>query len=71
MLAQVAADERAVQRFLREMTNTRIFNHPNVVRVEDAGFSRGVFFLTLEYCDDGCVAGLMKQRGGEKQKGTP
>ena len=28
-----------------EVVNTRILNHPNVVRVEDAGFSRGVFFL--------------------------
>jgi hypothetical protein len=64
MLPQVAADERAVQRFLREMTNTRILNHPNVVRVEDSGFSRGVFFLTLEYCDGGSAADLMKQRGG-------
>ncbi len=64
MLPQVAADERAVQRFLREMTNTRILNHPNIVRVEDSGFSRGVFFLTLEYCEGGSAAGLMKQRGG-------
>ena len=64
MLPQVAADERAVKRFLLEMTNTRILNHPNVVRVEDAGFSRGVFFLTLEYCDGGSAADLMKQRGG-------
>jgi eukaryotic-like serine/threonine-protein kinase len=64
MLPQVAADERAVKRFLLEMTNTRILNHPNVVRVEDAGFSRGVFFLTLEYCDGGSAAGLMQERAG-------
>jgi len=64
MLPQVAADERAVKRFLLEMTNTRILKHTNVVRVEDAGFSRGVFFLTLEYCDGGSAAGLMRQRGG-------
>jgi hypothetical protein len=64
MLPQVAADERAVKRFLREMANSRILHHPNIVRVEDSGFSRGVFFLTLEYCDGGSAAGLMKQRGG-------
>jgi serine/threonine-protein kinase len=64
MLPQVAADERAVQRFLQEMANSRLLNHPNVVRVEDAGFSRGVFFLTLEYCDGGSAVRLMKQRGG-------
>jgi serine/threonine protein kinase len=64
MLPRVAADERAVQRFLREMANTRLLNHPNVVRVEATGYARGTFFLVLEYCDGGSVAGLMKQRGG-------
>lgn len=64
MLPRVAADERAVKRFLREMTNTRILNHRHVVRLRDAGYSRGTFFLVLEYCDAGNVAALMKQRGG-------
>ena len=64
MLPQVAADERAVNRFLLEAANTRILHHPNVVRVEDAGFSRGVFFLILEYCDGGSAADLMKQHNG-------
>jgi serine/threonine-protein kinase len=34
------------------------------VRLEDTGYSRGTFFLTLEYCDGGSVAGLMNERGG-------
>jgi serine/threonine-protein kinase len=64
MLPQVAADERAVKRFLFEMTNTRALDHPNVVRLEDAGYSRGAFFMVLDYCDGGSVEDLMKQRGG-------
>jgi serine/threonine-protein kinase len=64
MLPQVAADERAVQRFLLEMTNTRVLDHPNVVRLQDAGYSRGAFFMVLDYCDGGSVEGLMKQRCG-------
>ena len=64
ILPQVAADERAVKRFQREMTNTCILKHPNVVRVLGAGFSHGAFFLTLEYCDGGSVAHLMRQHGG-------
>jgi serine/threonine protein kinase len=64
MLPQVAADERHVKRFLLEMHNTRILNHANVVRVEDYGFSAGVFYLTLEYCEGGSAADLMKRHGG-------
>jgi eukaryotic-like serine/threonine-protein kinase len=64
LLPQVAADERTVKRFLLEMANNRILKHPNVVRLRDAGYSRGAFFMTLDYCDGGSVAGLMQQRGG-------
>jgi serine/threonine-protein kinase len=64
MLPRVAADERAVQRFLGEMAHTRMLNHPNVVRATDGGYSRGAFFIVLEYCDGGSVADMMKQRGG-------
>ena len=64
MLPQVAADERAVNRFRREVNNTRILKHPNVVRVEDVQFLNGAFFLVLEYCDGGSAARLMGQCGG-------
>jgi serine/threonine-protein kinase len=64
MLPQVAADERAVKRFLHETANTRALNHPNVVRLIDSGYARGMFFMVLDYCEGGSVSGLMQQRGG-------
>jgi serine/threonine-protein kinase len=64
MLPQVAAEERGVKRFLREMDNTRLVQHRHVVRLWDGDYSRGIFFMTLEYCDGGSVAGLLRQRGG-------
>jgi serine/threonine-protein kinase len=64
MLPQVAADERAVARFLSEMTEHRRLDHRNVVRLLDCGYARGVFFMALEYCAGGSVADLMRQRGG-------
>lgn len=64
MLPQVAADERAVKRFLGEMATTRMLKHPNVVRLGDAGFAHGTFFMVLDYCDGGSVSDLMKKRGG-------
>jgi serine/threonine protein kinase len=65
MLPQVAADARAIKRFLQEVANTRVLNHPNVVRLGDAGYSQGVFYLTLDYCEGGSVAGLVQQCGGK------
>jgi serine/threonine-protein kinase len=63
MLPQVALNERARRLFLREIDNTKILTHPHVVRLEEAGCSRGVFFFSLEFCDGGSVAQLMRERG--------
>ena len=64
MLPQVAADEHARQMFLREVDNTRALSHPNLVALHDYGSSDGAYFFTLEYCDGGDLAKLMKARGG-------
>ncbi len=64
MLPKLAADDRAVRQFQREVRNTMALNHRNVVRCLDHGFSKGVFFLVLEYCDGGSVAELIRSRGG-------
>jgi hypothetical protein len=67
MLPQVAADDRAVRMFQREIRNTMALNHRNVVRCLDHGYSQGAFFLVLEYCDGGSVQKLMESesRGGK------
>ncbi|QDU23779.1 protein kinase domain-containing protein [Urbifossiella limnaea] len=64
MLPKVAAGERAVAHFRREIRNTAALDHPNVVRCLGHGFSRGAFFLVLEYCDGGSVDRRMANRGG-------
>src|SRR5262249_32333362 len=63
LLPRVAAGERARRMCLREAENTKALRHPNVVRFRDVGCSGGAFFLTLEYCDGGNVAELLKRRG--------
>lgn len=65
MLPQVASDERSTDMFLRETENTRALNHPHVVRVRGAGYSQGLFFFTLEYCEGVSVATLIESRGGK------
>jgi serine/threonine-protein kinase len=63
MLPQVALNDRARKMFLREVENTRALRHANLVGLRHAASARGSFFLTLEYCDGGSAADLVK-RGG-------
>jgi serine/threonine-protein kinase len=65
MLPAVAAEPWARERFLREVDNARALDHPNLVRLRDACFRHGAFFFTLDYCDGGSVAELIRQRGGK------
>jgi serine/threonine-protein kinase len=65
MLPQVALQERSKTRFLMEAANTKVLNHPNIVRLYEAGCSNGTFFFTLEYCNGGSTDGLMSTRGGK------
>jgi serine/threonine-protein kinase len=64
MLPRVAADERAVAMFRREVRNTMALQHRHVVRCLGHGYARGTFFLALEYCEGGSVDRLMAKRGG-------
>jgi pSer/pThr/pTyr-binding forkhead associated (FHA) protein len=63
LLPQVIATEGVVERFMREIENTKALRHPNVVRLEDAGYWEQTFFFTLEYCNGGSVIDLMEQQG--------
>ncbi len=65
LLPQVAANDYAVQSFLREAENTKALNHPNIVQLRNTGYHQGTFFFTLEYCNGGTVEDLLQQRGGK------
>jgi serine/threonine-protein kinase len=64
MFPRGAGDARTRHRFLREAHNTMALKHPHVVGLRDAGWSNGLFFFTLEYCEGGTVARLLQERGG-------
>lgn len=65
MLPRVAADERARDRFLREIEATRALQHRHVVSLRAAGAWEGTFFFTMDYCDAGSAHDLQQQRGGK------
>ncbi len=65
MSSQAAVNERAVKMFIREMSNTKALDHPNVVKLLDYGEANGLFFFTMECCHEGNVADFMKNQGGK------
>ncbi|MDH5756248.1 MAG: serine/threonine-protein kinase [Nitrospinota bacterium] len=65
MLPQVATDKASRDMFQREVEVTKALSHPNVVQLLDSGYSGGIFFFTLEYCDSGSVDMLMAANGGK------
>ena len=64
MLPKVAANPTSIEKFRREVENSRALHHPNIVQVFDSGCSQGTFFFTLEFCPGGSVDNLMELRGG-------
>ena len=65
MLPKIAADQRDIKMFQREIENTKALQHRNIVRIRDSGCFDDTFFFILEYCDDGSVDDLMRQQGGK------
>ncbi len=65
MSPQAAVNERAVKMFVREMSNTKALDHPNVVKLLDYGEVNGLFFFTMECCHEGNVADFIKNQGGK------
>jgi serine/threonine-protein kinase len=63
LLPQVAATKRMRDRFLREADNMKVLLHRNVVTLHDFIGFEGTFLITLEYCDGGSVADLVKRHG--------
>jgi hypothetical protein len=64
LLPEVACEDTARRRFLREAEITRGLDHPHVVRLFEAGYAGGAFLLSLEYCSGGSVSAYQQQCGG-------
>ena len=63
LLPKVAANQRVVNWFLREVENMKVLKHPNVVGLKEFGYADETFFFTREYCDGCSVVDLMAKRG--------
>jgi len=63
MLPKVAANQRAVNWFMREVENMKVLKHFKLVELKKFGYADETFFFTREYCDGGSVVDLMAKRG--------
>jgi len=63
MLAKVAVNERARKMFLREIEVAQQLRHPHVVSPSNHGSAGGAFYCVMEFCNQGCLDGLLKRRG--------
>ncbi|MCK5844415.1 MAG: protein kinase, partial [Victivallales bacterium] len=63
--AEVDVEQKAL--FIRESDTMRNLSHPNIVRMLDAGYADGFFFIVTEYCDGGDLEAVLKYYDGRLQ----
>ena len=61
MLPEIAVDVEHKARFIRETKSMTELSHPNIVSIIDSGYSNGVFFFSLEFCNAGNLEDLMRK----------
>jgi hypothetical protein len=60
--AETLASERSLARFIDEARKAVLIDHPNVVRVVEADVAGSVYYMVMEYCPAGSLAGWLAGR---------
>lgn len=60
---QLVQNEKDVRRFFREAGTGATLVHPNIIRIYDAGESRGCHYIAMEFVDGRDVNSLIEQYG--------
>ncbi len=60
---EIAADEKTIKRFRKELKTARQITHKNVCRMYDIGTKKGVRFITMEYVSGEDLKSSMKRMG--------
>jgi len=63
MLAKIAVDERARERFLREIAIAEELRHPHIVSSLDSGAEGATFYFAMELCEGGSLADWVRRQG--------
>jgi eukaryotic-like serine/threonine-protein kinase len=62
---KVGSRQSAIDACLQSLEETQILQHPHIARQIAAGYSNEVLYVLQEYCDQGSVADLMQEGGGQ------
>lgn len=68
MLPELSKDPEAVNLFVTEADLCRYLDHPNIVKVYEAGVREGVYFMVMELVDGRDLGQILKRC---KQRGIP
>lgn len=60
---KLAKDDSYLKRFKREVRAARELNHPNIIRVFDAGEYKGFHYFTMEFVEGKSVMDLLEDQG--------
>jgi serine/threonine protein kinase len=60
MLANVAADSQAYQRFLREAQVVAVLSHPNIVNIFDVDVQNGQPYIVMDFAPGGSLAARLQ-----------
>jgi serine/threonine-protein kinase len=60
MLANVAADSQAHQRFLREAQVVAVLSHPNIVNIFDVDVQDGQPYIVMDFAEGGSLAARLR-----------
>jgi serine/threonine protein kinase len=63
LLPQHLSNDRALQRFVREVKAVRQLNHPCIVRIHDARRVGSLLFYTMDYVKGKSLHSLIRERG--------
>jgi len=64
MIPKAVVDQKHHQLFIREAMVTGQLKHPNIIKQYKFGKSGDVYFILMEYCDNGNVNELINKSGG-------
>ncbi len=65
LLAKVAVNEDAREKFLREISLMKDLRHRHIVTLLDHGSAGSAFYFVMELCEGGSVGDLMARNGGK------
>jgi eukaryotic-like serine/threonine-protein kinase len=60
---QLVSNDKDIQRFFREADTGRKLVHPNITGIYDAGESKGVYYIAMEFIDGNEVSKLIEEYG--------